>query len=101
MEVKFSTQSRREDLLLAFTALPDFRIIHVPDSMFHVRIKDHVTRTELLPLAQKLVLNEIRIEDETFTYTCPEIGITWCSQYRAKHGLAQVWFRFFYHYKYR
>ena len=77
------------DILLAFLIHSDFRVLQSPDSMFFVSAKDEINRENFLPMAQKLFIHKIKIEDVEFNFNCNEIGAK-CNLDSAKAGYAQA-----------
>ena len=57
--------------------------------MFFVSAKDEINRENFLPIAQKLFINKIKIEDVEFNFNCNEIGAK-CNLDSAKAGYAQA-----------
>ena len=57
--------------------------------MFFVSAKDEINRENFLPMAQKLFINKIKIEDVEFNFNCNEIGAK-CNLDSAKAGYAQA-----------
>ena len=75
-------------LVLAFLAIEDIRVIQCTDCMFYVKKRPQLKKSDFLPLARKLTLNEIHFEDQSFSFTCEEAKIQ-CNLGRAKNGVAQ------------
>ena len=62
------------DRLIFFTANPDLRVLHCPDCMFYTNVRNALTKQDLMEVARRLQVTEIRIENEEFSYNCNEIG---------------------------
>ena len=67
------------DRLIFFAANPDLRVLHCPDCMFYTNSRNSLTKEDLMEVARRLQVTEIKIENEEFSFTCNEIGFE-CSQ---------------------
>ena len=67
------------DRLIFFAANPDLRVLHCPDCMFYTKSRNLLTKEDLMEVARRLQVTEIKIENQEFSYTCNEIGFE-CSK---------------------
>ena len=75
-------------LLINFLATENLRVVHCPDCMFYVRKTADFDKSTFIQAARKLMVTDIKIENQVFEFNCKEINFT-CDIKRATNNYSQ------------